>query len=507
MALSTIQVTGNIAPADDATFANATVEFTLTGFETDDTNDVTVVPSTVSADIDGSGDIDVDLFPTDGGDRTRLYNVVVVKRNADQTNRYSLGQMDLPATGGPYDLNDILRVDPNLPANLSIQEKLDLKADQTSLDETNAAVASLAVDRAIDTDAQAWIDATGEDIDPEKTSLINSTVTRLKIAGVWNDLDVINIDFGISEAAALRNLKSSINLHTNNGATYSAGNGFTGDGSSAWIDTGLDAAGLSNYALNDAHMGAWITSDSAATERDMGFSSGAETYIISKSGTGSVSIRANDGSGLSETVSTSVGLSGFSRFNSASRKMFRDGVEVDADTQASSSIPSGNISVLRGSGNYSSRTVWAYTAGASLTVAQWQSLYTILNDARNGVALSMIGLISAYAARTKSQEVTIASGTATVNMNNGHNVHILLTEDITTFEVINWPEGVSNLRIRFSQDSTGGRTVTWPTAWTDNNIGTAPAPATTADRMTLIVAETWDAGGYVALAQGDTWNV
>lgn len=505
MALSTIQVTGNIAPADDATFANATVEFTLTGFETDDTNDVTVVPSTVSADIDGSGDIDVDLFPTDGGDRTRLYNVVVVKRNADQTNRYSLGQMDLPSTGGPYDLNDILRVDPNLPANLSIQEKLDLKADQTSLDATNAAVASLAVDRAIDTDAQAWIDATGEDIDPEKTSLINSTVTRLKIAGVWNDLDVINIDFGISEAAALRNLKSSTNLHTNNGATYSAGNGFTGDGSAAWIDSGLDPSGMAGYTELGAHLGVWVTDDVGSSDRDIGFSSGATSYITSKTASGNLSARINDASGLSQIVSTGAGFSGVNRSGASSRQIYKNGERVDEDTEASSTVPTGNFAVLRGAGNYSSRTVWAYTAGASLTVAQWQSLYTILNDARNGVALSMIGLISAYAARTKAQPVTIVSGVATINMNNGHGAEIDLTENITTLTIENWPLGISQLRFMFTQDATGGRTVTWPAGWV-TGPGTAPAPTTTANYVTEIVATSWDAGTTVRVSQGDTWD-
>jgi len=503
MALTVIQITGRVTAADDTNLANTQIEFVLTGFDTDNVNDVTVVPTPIYADVDSSGDIDVSLYPNEDSERTRYYQVTSVVKTADKTARYSLGIIELPTTAGPHDLNDLLRVDPDLPASLSIQQKLDLKADQTSLDATDAAVVLLSTDNFMDPDAQAWLDAVGG-VPVDKASLVNSSVQRLKIAGVWDALDIINIDFGVSEAAALRNLKDPSNLHVNNGATYTLGGGFQGDGTAAWVDTGLAFSGLDNYELNSAHMSAWVTTDIAATERDMGASSGATAYIISRSSGLSMSVRANDSSAVSEAVSTSIGLSGFNRSAASARQMYRDGLQIDADTQATTSIPPGNVAVLRGSANFSSRTVWAYTAGGSLSSAQWASLYTILNDARNGVALSMIGLLSQYAARTKSQPVAIVSGAISASLTNGHGLECMLTENITTIDVSNWLDGMSQVRFQLAQDATGGRTVTWPAGWI-LNPGTAPQPATTANYVTEIVATSWDGGTTVRLSQGDTW--
>lgn len=504
MAFTGTQITGRVATADNANIANTSIEFVLTGFDTDNDNDITFLPEVRVAEVDDSGDIDITLYPNDDSERTRYYRVTGVVKVADRVNRYDLGLIELEA-GGPYDLNDILRVDDSLPASLSIQQKLDLKGDLTAVEANAAAIALLQVDRDIDADAKAWLDAVGGTVSPNLTTLVNSTVTRLKLLGVWNFIDVINIDFGISEQAALRNLKDPTNLHTNNGATYSLGGGFAGDGSSDWIDTGLDASGLGNFALNSAHLGVWVTTDVTATERDIGFTGGADTYLISRSGSNAISGRVNDGGAISEAVSTSVGFSGINRSGAAARELIKDGVQVDSDTEAATALEGGNLSLLRGAGNYSSRTVWAYTAGGSLTIAQWSGLYEILNDARNGVSLSIIGMLSGYAARTKAQPVSTISGAFAASMNNGHGMTCTLSENVTSVTINDWPDGISQARFLFTQDATGGRTVTFPAGWVDGP-GTAPAPATTANYVTEIIAYTWDGGTTVRLSQGDTWD-
>lgn len=505
MSLTVIQITGRVTAPDNTNMANTEIKFTLTGFDTDNANDVTVIPEPILAPVDGSGNIDVSLHPNEGSERTRYYEVTSIVKAADKSTPYPLGIIELPNTAGPHDLNDLLRVDSSLPASLSIQQKLDLKGDLTAVQANSNAIALLQVDRDIDVDAAAWLAAVGGTVSPNLITLVNSTISRLKIAGLWSVLDVINIDFGISEAAALRNLKNSTNLHTNNGASYALGGGFTGNGVDQWVDTGLAFSGLKNYGLNSAHMSAWVTTDIAATERDMGASSGAMAYIISRSSGLSMSIRANESSAVSEVVSTSVGLSGFNRSASDARQMYRDGVSIDADTQVATSIPSGNVAVLRGSTNFSSRTVWAYTAGGSLTPAQWAALYQILNDARNGVSLSVISMLSGYAARTKTQPVSTISGAFTATMNNGHGMACTLGENITAITINDWPDGISQVRFQFTQDATGGRTVTWPAGWI-TGPGTPPAPATTPNYVTEIIASSSDGGVTVRVSQGDTWD-
>ena len=125
-ALTTPQIVGRIALPDDANPTNAVIRFTMTGFDTDDGADVVVVNVPVDAPIDAGGDIDVDLWPNPSGIRATLYAVQYVQRRADARDiEINLGRIEVPAGAGPYNLNDLLPIDPNSPANPSIQQMID----------------------------------------------------------------------------------------------------------------------------------------------------------------------------------------------------------------------------------------------------------------------------------------------------------------------------------------------------------------------------------------------
>lgn len=109
-----------------------------------------------------------------------------------------------------------------------------------------------------DADAQAVIDAYTSTPDSPHQDAINALVVALKSAGIWSKLDVLYIHATSEETGALVNwINPGTYDATNHGATFTADSGFTGDGSSAYIDTGWKPDGLGNYTIYDASLFAW----------------------------------------------------------------------------------------------------------------------------------------------------------------------------------------------------------------------------------------------------------
>lgn len=122
MALTVTQITGRVAAPDGTNLANTKIEFALTGFDTDDTNDITVVSTPIFATVDESGDIDINLHPNEGGVRSRFYEVTAEINLADAVKRYPIGLIEVPMSSGPYDLNDLLTVSP--PDGVTVDQYL-----------------------------------------------------------------------------------------------------------------------------------------------------------------------------------------------------------------------------------------------------------------------------------------------------------------------------------------------------------------------------------------------
>lgn len=141
MALTTTRIAGRITAPNGENMINTRLEFVLTGYDTDNANDVTVVQIPVYADVDDSGDIEIDLFPSSDSTRSRFYRVSAVVSLADKVARYPIGAMEVPDIGGPYDINDILTVE--APAGVTVDEYLAQLQAAVALS-TNSATAAAA---------------------------------------------------------------------------------------------------------------------------------------------------------------------------------------------------------------------------------------------------------------------------------------------------------------------------------------------------------------------------
>ena len=118
--VNTTNITGYIVLPNDAIREKSSVIFTMTGFDTDADDDATVVPIPIVAAIDTDGSIDQDLWPNPDGVRTTFYRVTFSMYNGTNPILVDGGLIEVPATGGPYDLNDLLPIAP--PQGATVDE-------------------------------------------------------------------------------------------------------------------------------------------------------------------------------------------------------------------------------------------------------------------------------------------------------------------------------------------------------------------------------------------------
>jgi hypothetical protein len=127
-----------------------------------------------------------------------------------------------------------------------------------------------------DPDVAAFISCTGI-TDPTQIGAVTTLVASLKSANLWNSFDAIYPFVGGTATSNSCNLKNpakfSIIWH-GSGIIHNA-NGVTGDGTSAYGDTGFNAATAGgNYSLNSGAYGLYSKTQNPAACAFMGASSG-----------------------------------------------------------------------------------------------------------------------------------------------------------------------------------------------------------------------------------------
>lgn len=197
----------------------------------------------------------------------------------------------------------------------------------------------------------------------------NTLLTSMKANGVWAKLDVFYVfaqDGG--SAFATLNWKNPAANQANiaSSPTFTINQGFTGNGTSSFIDTNYNPATQGvQYTLNNASMyffpHAMGTSGLAMTG-----TSGSENRI--QLGV-SLNQRINAGGTALSTsfnYTTTVNPKSIHRTSSTNMTLL-NGTVSDTRTLASVNVPNANLFVLRSSTNYGNHTCAAFAAGAQLT--------------------------------------------------------------------------------------------------------------------------------------------
>jgi hypothetical protein len=226
-----------------------------------------------------------------------------------------------------------------------------------------------------DADAQRIFSSFMTPPDGSRQKIINDAVTSLKSAGnIWGDLDLAYSSAAADSQAARINWKNpgvKTLVDIGGGPAFVADRGFTGNGSSTALDTGwtpsIDAV---KFAQNDASIWWWSLTDVASNSNDIGnLNVDPSARGIARTTGDQISARLNNAGAnfVSVANTSSIGLFGVQRRGASDLRIFKNGVQLATDTDASTGLPTVPMWIC-GAYNtqYSARQIAFAAFGASL---------------------------------------------------------------------------------------------------------------------------------------------
>jgi hypothetical protein len=191
----------------------------------------------------------------------------------------------------------------------------------------------------------------------------NTLLSSLKSAGAWTKLDTfVNFATDGSSAFALIDWKRLTQYTAVNSPTFTTNEGFTGNGTSSYINTNFNpTVGTNKYLLNNA-------SRYIYTLNVVNIFDGVELSVENRIGTTGTAQRINQGSGVINSAysfTTGAGMKSIHRTSSTNVELF-SGTTQASRTATSFSIVNANQLISRSLLTYSANRVSMYAMGASL---------------------------------------------------------------------------------------------------------------------------------------------
>lgn len=245
----------------------------------------------------------------------------------------------------------------------------------------------------LDPDVEDYEDriiAAGGSISSTQLDAVETFVTGLKSAGIWANMDRLNVFCGTTLTAALIPLKvgSGSAADTNSGlSTYSETGGITGSGSH-YVDTGVSITGLDK---SDFSMGVFtVAVTSAGSRSDIGSSYNAtgttnRLYMGAlASFSGSVFWGCGNLFGSPALVGSSLAgkVVAMETTSTTDVTLYQDGSSFyTSSSWNNDGFQAGTINVFRATGVYSVNQLGGYFIGNNLDQSTLQSLYTTFKTA------------------------------------------------------------------------------------------------------------------------------
>lgn len=226
--------------------------------------------------------------------------------------------------------------------------------------------------------------------DSTRKTLIDTTITSLKSAGIWTLLDECWFLAAHDSQAALLGWKRNKDCVAVNAPTFTANQGFAGNGTTSYLNTQFVPSlhGV-QYTLNDASFGVYSRTNSASSSMaDMGSRNASNVAIsmfYSNLADGSAVIAVNRGASTTTAVhgAGSTGLWVARRTASNAIQMYRNGSSVATAANVSTALTGRAMAICARMsdatpGEFSTRQYAFAFIGASMTAQQQADLYTIV---------------------------------------------------------------------------------------------------------------------------------
>lgn len=194
--------------------------------------------------------------------------------------------------------------------------------------------------------------------DQNRKRVINNFIKRLKSDGIWGLLDVMWIMASHSQQASRLNWKnpSIFTLTEVNGPTWTRDQGYTGNSTNMYLDTGWDASNNGiNFTKNNSSFGAYSRTDSLASGVLMGAdnaSTQGNTINPNASATNRVNYRVNSASNVGTiNQSNTQGFYYGYRTDSTNNTSGKNGSNIQTLAQASVALNTLDFYVLARNNN------------------------------------------------------------------------------------------------------------------------------------------------------------
>jgi hypothetical protein len=241
-----------------------------------------------------------------------------------------------------------------------------------------------------DADAQAYFDrvttAGGTLTTTEKTA-VNQLVIDLKANSLWTPMKAIYPMVGSSAAACAQNLKSSSFTGTFTSGWTFASTGATPNGTSAYMNTGLNpvAQGLTTA---DAHLSYYARTQSTTIDpaEIANYTDGSNAFVLQTKGSGTENrffFSYNYRAYQTVVISPTGFISGSSTGGNGRRDIYKNGTSV-GNNLVTDTGTLGNYSLYLGAGNINNTSVASYSnaqcafasIGQGLSATNMSNLYT-----------------------------------------------------------------------------------------------------------------------------------
>jgi hypothetical protein len=219
------------------------------------------------------------------------------------------------------------------------------------------------------------------------TSPLAALIAGLTADGIFAKLDRLWIFAQATEALALVDLVASATATAVNSPTFTANQGYTGNGTSSYVETNYNPGdgGTYKYLQNDAHFSDWDLTSSTADNTMCGNSANSASFQWFSS---ALYPRLNDIGGAN-SPGTAVGHNLVTRSVSNLRTFYQSGASVGTDAAVTHAIQNRTFRVLGATeaNVFSTHQLAAFSAGGGLTATEAANFYTRLRTYMTAVGV------------------------------------------------------------------------------------------------------------------------
>ena len=231
--------------------------------------------------------------------------------------------------------------------------------------------------------AAALFDAFSEQPSSELAGLINRAFIGMGTAGITPKLDLLYVPaVHDNDDAKLNWITPGTSSLTENGSiVWTAGVGYTGNGSDAYATTGVGPGSVASQ--NNHAFGAWVLTDQNESAPVWGTNDTVGTAcaaFVRPRSTGNFQAVSAATTAGTDTQASAIGFSAVSRQAAGTFRMFRNAGAAVSKSVTTTAWPDTTWDILRrgGSGdNYSTATVGMVFRSSGLTDGEMAAMYTI----------------------------------------------------------------------------------------------------------------------------------